>query len=774
MAAIGAKLRGFSLSIMLLLIGSGFLYSQGLDARAAACGPGLSLQDAVMSHCVGAVGSPLAKSDTANKVFALNLMQYPTTVGSSNFPQRGTGACTRTFPSNSSRKTLHMVPLIPGSTIYEGRDRKASGDCSTIGPWAGTIPDTRFVKAALDAGTNTRASWARADGSWINTTWMGGWARPLAGYDASWAAATEVDDPSSKTPAAIAACGGDADLVAGSIWLEKDGGTPITMNGDPRPIWSSTCKDMRDWGYDVYHANKYDDTIARNISANLGQLHYAGTTLFRRHMTIDAAMMGQITSAESRSGGLGIDIRADDFYAVYVNGQVINAQTQGPYTGVSIDRYIRIPSSYLNIGDNVIALQVDDKITFGMAPGSVGIGLRYSVSLYDDNASRWNTNGATTLESAAVIVPGSDAKWKHVIASDSTSRAPVDQPIQWEVWQKVNGGAEVRVSSGTAPAGAAPGAVVTSQSTVYPTSVADSGKTICQRIAWRPKQDGAPGSTGSTVSLCVRVATIPFAQVWGNDLRVGSGAAVNTASIVGAVVRSPSGASSQYFGSWGEYGVYAPSAVTNLASGAGLVNAITSNQAAWSNLTFANVAPNFGNFAPAVSLGAPPDIPTYFKLGSFPGVTKELITGGIAISSFRNQTVIIATGTVEITDSLTAPTGVAASEGAIPQMVIIARNINIHSNVTRLDAWLISSQGTINTCSDVPGNLTTAICNQQLEVTGPVIAKSLLMRRTYATPSGEPAEKINLRSDSYLWAHNLSTTQGSWRTRYVTELPPRY
>ncbi|HEU4715637.1 MAG TPA: hypothetical protein VFS14_02290, partial [Candidatus Saccharimonadales bacterium] len=110
-------------------------------------------------------------------------------------------------------------------------------------------------------------------------------------------------------------------------------------------------------------------------------------------------------------------------------------------------------------------------------------------------------------------------------------------------------------------------------------------------------------------------------------------------------------------------------------------------------------------------------------------------------------------------------------------VVIIANNINIHGNVRQIDAWLVAS-GTINTCNDFTGNLTSNKCNQPLAVNGPVVTNRLVLNRTAGSgtgaQSGDPAERFNLRPDAFLWAQLQASGNDKAQTVYSTELPPRF
>jgi len=238
------------------------------------------------------------------------------------------------------------------------------------------------------------------------------------------------------------------------------------------------------------------------------------------------------------------------------------------------------------------------------------------------------------------------------------------------------------------------------------------------------------------------------------------------------------------FGSWAEYGVFAPqptplaSSVSGFASATGFMGGgVTEDQATWSKLTFANTNP-YGSFASPAGMGMIPNIGRYLtqvSTGVVPPTNVSTVTigpGGIDPSTLASGShVINATGVVTITgDVIRDPT-------TTDQLVIIAPSINIIGAVRQIDAWLIAPQGTIDTCTDGPPVLTRGDCNVALKVNGPITAKQLSLRRTAGadkdTP-GDAAETFNLRGDAYIWAHRLSHSTSTYQTTGLRELPPRY
>lgn len=280
---------------------------------------------------------------------------------------------------------------------------------------------------------------------------------------------------------------------------------------------------------------------------------------------------------------------------------------------------------------------------------------------------------------------------------------------------------------------------------------------------------------------------------------------------------------SNVFGSWSEYGIYAPSTVNLMASSSGLSGGSTSNsQSTWSSLTFASryttTTPSacstirYGCYSPAkTTLPDPSSTFTYATAVEQSGsswnlstlmkgrnikptaatTTLNLTSGATTLGSGEWLVINAPNATVNITSNLTYTSGSLSRADQIPQLIIIAGRINIASNVTQVDAWLIAKNGStldgrINTCSttntgtDLPitQNLSSSLCDKPLRVNGPVVANMLYLRRTAGSgvdaQSGDPAEVFNLRPDAYIWARAKTEALGSLMTTYMVELPPRY
>lgn len=366
------------------------------------------------------------------------------------------------------------------------------------------------------------------------------------------------------------------------------------------------------------------------------------------------------------------------------------------------------------------------------------------------------------------------------------------------------------VSMSTGNGTYAPGQSLVGQIASYTVDDAPIGSRICFALSVNKydqgQSDGKRWYHGAPA--CVVVGKKPTVQVWGGDV------AART-NIDTSLTQKTNGV----FGSWVEYGAFSVGLNSNFASGAGLAAKLpgsamsSTSQGSWSKLTFANVdgstPPNdrYGLYATsASSFRAMPNIAQYFAAlsggapafsgntpsgggNSFPtgGAVQVRTAGDVTLHKDTlpagRSVVLISSGTVTIDGDLTYQDGPFASGSEIPQLVIIAKAINITGGVQNIDAWLVATDaadGTINTCSDkLPTDaLTGNDCNQPLTIHGPVEARNLLLRRTYGSgtdnDSATPAEVIDMRADAYIWAQQVAAGAGKAKTVYTTELPPRF
>jgi len=267
------------------------------------------------------------------------------------------------------------------------------------------------------------------------------------------------------------------------------------------------------------------------------------------------------------------------------------------------------------------------------------------------------------------------------------------------------------------------------------------------------------------------------------------------------------------YGSWAEYGIFAPGIVSDFGSGSALSDKAPSllvsaaNACSYSPMTFTNVGTG-GSACGSASIGGYvnnariPDVASYYPTTTATpimpsnGIANQAISGiyratadltlnGGALQKGRWLVINAPNSTVTINGNITYNGDGLGNISEIPQLIIIAKNINIAGSVDRVDAWLIANgvaatDGVINTCSDVAltAQLTSNICNKVLTVNGPVMAKKLHLRRTAgadsAAQTGQPAEVFNLRPDAYLWGISQGSKSGRLETVYERELPPRF
>lgn len=296
---------------------------------------------------------------------------------------------------------------------------------------------------------------------------------------------------------------------------------------------------------------------------------------------------------------------------------------------------------------------------------------------------------------------------------------------------------------------------------------------------------------------CMVVSKHPQVQVWGGDVLV-------RGVIEAGTTTQTAGASTNVFGSWVEYGAFSVGTNKRFASGSGLNGQTNGNQAAWSKLTFANEDTNgnpaYGNFASLANFPPAANAASYFggitnqqpitgssiNLNtpglSFPSGSAPIVrtAGNLTITGGTinpgQSIIILSSGTVTIDGPINYTNATLTGLAQIPQVVIVANNINIKDSVNQVDAWLVANN-TINTCYNFTGSLNSHKCNVPLLVNGPVVTSHLLLNRTAGadgTSQGSAAETFDLRPDAYLWASLEATEQNKAQTVYSTELPPRF
>jgi hypothetical protein len=331
------------------------------------------------------------------------------------------------------------------------------------------------------------------------------------------------------------------------------------------------------------------------------------------------------------------------------------------------------------------------------------------------------------------------------------------------------------------------------------------GSRVCYTLSVRPYSATTGNNARHSTPFCVTISKKPKVQILGSDLVVGKSA---TSTIVTATTRKTVSGTALTYGSWGEYGVIASGMITGFGSGGGYSGGNTS--AAYcdaSYLTFTNAGSSTcaatgstkGGYGLAKQL---PDIAGRFIYnipitgtsldlaavstgiyGVDPRTSPTINVAGGTIAKGKAVIISAGTATVNITSNIEYTNEALNRAADIPQVVIIANNINIDESVTRVDAWLIATgpAGNINTCSRITNpaaQLNATLCKNTLTVNGPVVARHLYLYRTGGSEngagSGIPAEVFNLRPDAYLWATNYMASTGRLQTVSTKELPPRF
>ena len=294
------------------------------------------------------------------------------------------------------------------------------------------------------------------------------------------------------------------------------------------------------------------------------------------------------------------------------------------------------------------------------------------------------------------------------------------------------------------------------------------------------------------VPMCMVIAKQPALQVWGSDMRVGNG--ILSKNDDASVITSTFASGGATFGSWAEYGIFAPRNATNtlgkidsvsggaISGTAGLTTPPSASHL--SKLSFANINSPYGRWAPAqlvasikqaVQVQAYPvlDAPgasinvwtdsltskgklTVAKLshtdgsgnpakvsirGVNAGGTKLSLPDGGSLLMYSDESVSIDSDIILTEQTIT-------ELGQASQVIVIAKNIIISSAVKQLDAWLVAipaadgTGGTITTCDSIADTgsglyyfnglrLGDDCEDNQLRINGAVIAKELQLRRSF-------------------------------------------
>ena len=721
-----------------------------------------------------------------------------------------------------------------------GALRNWAGDCNTTGAslyWMGlptSLPkfnsfDISTLKALRDGGTSAVSQWG-VKGFSASPYLYGGWATTLDGYSAKgWVPAVEVGSGWSGVLKETPVCHTSLDSTYsgkhnGTVWVARALESKPEYKGlTIKPIWGRYCQNARNHGPDLFRAANYSEDYSTNLLSSdarhssrwsaigygdsLNGIYSGGMTLFRKEINFSEQDIADIREAEGFGGGLKLDMIADDFFAIYVNGEMIFSNIMNASGNDLEEEYnyiASLKSSYLRVGKNLIAIEVIDKFTSNWNDlVNSGVGLGYVLML--DNPAKItsgyklfpSTNCISIVCNDTARVPaGSSADvvhkpnvvfatgWgpKNMLTTNHQVKCSVTLPdgtvitIPYDVNNIASGCADNFQTSHN------PGKLHTELSkTIIVSNSATPGTKICTWIEYRPPGlVGGRPIPGAAISqpACFTVGDSPKSA---HILFQGGDVYAN-----GTVKFSPKNPSG--FGSMSQYAMLVNGNINNYIYTANNLN--DSDAGGRYNLLYAyrSSPAKKGGFGGQGSGSASPVGPVT-GAPSCSALNNALIAaissseykcsgnlnlnGDITISKPIRLTV---NGNININGNITLNSSPVGSLAELPNLIIMATgNIIINSNVERVDATLISN-GTISTCNSVgspPASATT--CNKRLTINGPTKARYYNFYRTNTdTTATEAAEVFKFPPASIMSQYATGNTGNSLIIDYEIELPPRY
>ncbi len=751
-----------------------------------AAAPTKSLDKAVKDGDVAMVGDPYAVSDSSNLALYLNIgtMQAApdttTTAPVINWPQRkdGCGTDSSRWPSTSSKKTLPLVPMYDG-TRDQGNYRSLSGDCDGYYPG-----DT----LALDAGTNVAPIWAlNVRGFSVNPTAYGGWATDSFVPTPEYKNAVHVDYNTRFTRRA--SCENNVNRTVLTAYTDVNNiDSPLysrPMHSSAHTIWSMNCKDDTDWWQQIYLQNAYTKAFLDNnnwyrVSGSsyneyIFNVTHLGTTLFRKTFTLTETDLAIIKAAEDRNGGIGLDILADDFFVVYVNGQQLLGASND--YRVTPTRYFRIDSSRLKVGENVLGIEADDKVVMNAQLASSGVGLIYTVQLYDLAGYQLQPQSvcydATTNAQVTTVASGTKIRCEHKFPMDPASTTLTTKPTYYKIDCPKDGGLTVTASPDTCAITQSAWNAKTYTKTELETfkvsrtfivSGAD-GQQLCTNITVDPggasvTGTARPAAVGSNYCVTIGSIQVPLAYFRKGDVFAR-----------GAIGGGEAGTRRSH----GDYGVIGNGAISKFSS-------LAAGTAGSANLlTFANTPASgwFGMLRGATSLdlaGAPlgsatVDIST-LSSGNYVYSGDLTVTASGAIDK---QLRIKATGKLTIGNNLDLSTTSGPAQNLPFVQLLAGSDMTISDGVTRVGATLLAG-GNLRTCHTVKTSLSSAVCNQKLVISAPIAAANIGLYRTATSgvTDYDGAAEVVTYEPAAMVAPFVAKQSNALVTDIETELPPRY
>ncbi len=331
------------------------------------------------------------------------------------------------------------------------------------------------------------------------------------------------------------------------------------------------------------------------------------------------------------------------------------------------------------------------------------------------------------------------------------------------------------------------------------------GQYVCYYLAVKPHATAANQNEWRVAIDCKPVAKTPSVHVFGGDVALRN---TNLSKYLVDISNFKDNADNIY-GSWIEYALISAGRVNKNNSSAGYsLSGVVDSPSSRSNLIFANtdsacnVAIGVGCFAnrssvdlafkstgskTAPSMGSEDDGNSSINGFDHNKLYTRTSTSSVSIQGeVRGRSVVNASGKiVKITRNITNKP-VADNYSQIPQLIIFAKEVQILSNVTNVDAWILAT-GNVFTCDNKTRPANSNECSNPLRVNGAIQAQKLYLGRTAggdANSMNQAAEVINLSATSRLSAIGRAedtssgpggSTGGSvWETTFVRELPPRY
>lgn len=305
-------------------------------------------------------------------------------------------------------------------------------------------------------------------------------------------------------------------------------------------------------------------------------------------------------------------------------------------------------------------------------------------------------------------------------------------------------------------------------------------------------------------AACRTIAKKPSVAIWNGGMMTAGGVLTSPSlrfdnAIMG--IESRDGGPRSLYGSWVEYLAAIGRNVDYFTSGASLAIGSKNLTAPRSNpLRIENSSLTIANKGRLGSSGIVNNSTYRTRLTTFLE-NQATPLGSDTLGAMENVAttrILRYDGNLKITGNITTAPGPYSNIYNVPQVVIFVHgNVEIASNVTRIDAWLIVD-GKINTCSEFASGVTESdaiarlrdnYCTKQLVFNGPVMANRLTLNRSFgsdplvartgtfgAAPSKwNSGEIFNLRMDSYLWAYaQAGRYASSYTESYTRELAPRY